>query len=49
MLTPRAISEACWVAECRRDIDGVMAWYHPDATYEGPDGFGSCPGNPARQ
>jgi ketosteroid isomerase-like protein len=37
--TPREVSEAYWAAECRRDIDGVMAYYHPDATYEGPDGL----------
>ena len=39
MLSPREISEAYWAAECRRDIDGVMAYYHSDATYEGPDGL----------
>jgi ketosteroid isomerase-like protein len=39
MRTPREISESYWAAECRRDIDGVMAHYHPDATYEAPDGL----------
>jgi ketosteroid isomerase-like protein len=39
MRTPREVSEAYWAAECRRDIDAVMAHYHPDATYEGPDGL----------
>jgi ketosteroid isomerase-like protein len=38
MRTPREISESYWEAECRRDVDGVMAHYHPDATYE--DGGG---------
>jgi ketosteroid isomerase-like protein len=37
MRTPREVSESYWAAECRRDIDAVMAHYHPDATYEGPD------------
>jgi len=36
--SPREVSESYWAAECRRDIDGVMTHYHPDATYEGPDG-----------
>lgn len=39
MHTPREVSESYWAAECRRDLDGVMAHYHPDATYEGPDGL----------
>jgi ketosteroid isomerase-like protein len=39
MRTPRQVSEDYWAAECRRDIDGVMAYYHPEATYEGPDGL----------
>jgi ketosteroid isomerase-like protein len=39
MHIPREVSESYWAAECRRDIDGVMAHYHPDATYEGPDGL----------
>jgi len=38
MRNPREISESYWDAECRRDIDGVMAHYHDDGTYEGPDG-----------
>jgi ketosteroid isomerase-like protein len=38
MPTPREVSESYWNAECRRDIDGVMAHYHGDATYE--DGGG---------
>jgi ketosteroid isomerase-like protein len=37
--TPREISEAYWAAECRRDIDAVMDYYHLDGTYEGPDGL----------
>jgi ketosteroid isomerase-like protein len=37
--TPREVSESYWAAECRRDIDGVMAHYHTDATHEGPNGL----------
>jgi ketosteroid isomerase-like protein len=37
--TPLDVSESYWTAECRRDIDGVISHYHPDATYEGPDGL----------
>lgn len=37
--TPREVSEAYWAAECRRDIDAVMAYYHPDATYEDAGGL----------
>ena len=39
MQTPREVSESYWAAECRRDIDGVLAHYHPHGTYEGPDGL----------
>ena len=38
MRTPYEVSESYWAAECRRDVDAVMAHYHPDATYE--DGGG---------
>jgi ketosteroid isomerase-like protein len=38
MRTPREVSESYWAAECRRDVDAVMAHYHPDATYR--DGGG---------
>lgn len=41
MSTPREVSESYWAAECRRDIDGVMAHYHADGTYEAPDGLRS--------
>ena len=34
MRTPREVSESYWAAECRRDIDAVMAHYHDDASYE---------------
>jgi ketosteroid isomerase-like protein len=37
--TPREISESYWAAECRRDIDAVMAHYHDDATYEDAGGL----------
>jgi ketosteroid isomerase-like protein len=39
MRTPREVSESYWAAECRRDIDGVMEHYHPDATYEDSGGL----------
>jgi hypothetical protein len=35
---PRQLSEAYWAAECERDIDGVMAFYHDDAVYEDAGG-----------
>jgi len=38
MSAPRAVSESYWAAECRRDIDAVMAHYQPDATYEDAGG-----------
>lgn len=38
MRTPREVAESYWAAECRRDIDAVLAHYHPDATYQ--DGGG---------
>ncbi len=39
MRTPREASESYWAAECRRDVDAVIAHYHVDGTYEGPDGL----------
>ena len=39
MPTPREVSESYWAAECRRDIDAVMAHYHPDATYQDAGGL----------
>lgn len=33
------VSEAYWAAECRRDIEAVMGYYHPDATYEDSGGL----------
>ena len=39
MRTPREVSESYWAAECRRDIDAVMAHYHPEATYEDAGGL----------
>ena len=39
MHTPREVSESYWAAECRRDIDATVAHYHPEGTYEGPDGL----------
>ena len=37
--TPREVSEAYWAAECRRDVDAVMEFYHRDATYEDSGGL----------
>jgi ketosteroid isomerase-like protein len=39
MRTPREVSESYWAAECRRDIDGIMAHYHADGTYEDSGGL----------
>jgi ketosteroid isomerase-like protein len=38
MSAPRDVSESYWAAECRRDIDAVMAHYQPDASYEDSGG-----------
>lgn len=38
MSLPREVSESYWAAECRRDIDGVMGHYLPDASYEDAGG-----------
>jgi ketosteroid isomerase-like protein len=45
MRTPREVAESYWAAECRRDIDAVMAHYQPDATYQ--DGAGLLVGHTA--
>jgi ketosteroid isomerase-like protein len=45
MRGPREISESYWAAECRRDIDAVLAHYHDDAVYE--DGGGRYEGRAA--
>ncbi|MFN8631841.1 MAG: nuclear transport factor 2 family protein [Chloroflexota bacterium] len=34
----REVAESYWAAECRRDMDAVLAHYHPDSTYQ--DGGG---------
>jgi len=39
MSEPRRVSEAYWAAECRRDVDEVMTWYHADASYEDAGGL----------
>lgn len=39
MRTPRKVSESYWATECRRDVDGVMAHYHPNATYQDAGGL----------
>jgi ketosteroid isomerase-like protein len=38
MSSPREISESCWAAERRGDLDAVMGHFHADATYRAPDG-----------
>ena len=43
MRTPREVAESYWAAECRRDVDAVMAHYQPDATYQ--DGGGLLTGH----
>jgi ketosteroid isomerase-like protein len=37
--SPRELSESYWATECRRDVDGVIEHYHPDATYEDAGGL----------
>jgi ketosteroid isomerase-like protein len=37
--TPLEISKSYWDAECRRDLDAVMSYYHDDATYEDAGGL----------
>jgi ketosteroid isomerase-like protein len=39
----REVSESYWAAECRRDIDAVLAHYRADASYE--DAGGLCRGH----
>lgn len=39
MRTPREVAESYWAAECRRDIDAVMAHYQPAATYQDAGGL----------
>jgi ketosteroid isomerase-like protein len=39
MRTPREVAESYWAAECRRDIDAVMAHYHEDAIYQDAGGL----------
>lgn len=35
---PRAVAEAYWAAECTRDLDAVLAFYHEDAEVRPPTG-----------
>jgi len=35
---PRAVAEAYWAAECTRDLDAVLAFYHSDAEVRPPSG-----------
>jgi ketosteroid isomerase-like protein len=39
MRTPREVAESYWAAECRRDVDAVMAHYQPDAIYQDAGGL----------
>ena len=34
MDSPRAVAESYWQAECARDLDAIMAHFHPDATFQ---------------
>ncbi len=36
--TPREVAEAYWTAECRRDLDSVLEFYHDDAVVYPPSG-----------
>lgn len=36
--TPRAVAEAYWAAECTRDLDALLAYYHDDAVVRPPTG-----------
>lgn len=38
MPTPREVAEAYWAAECRRDLDELLAYYHDDAVVRPPSG-----------
>ncbi len=40
-MTPLAVSESYWAAECRRDVDAILEHYHPNATYEDAGGLRS--------
>lgn len=36
--TPREVAEAYWAAECTRDLEATLAFYHDDAVVHPPDG-----------
>lgn len=36
--TPREVAEAYWAAECRRDLEAVLDFYHEDAVVYPPSG-----------
>ncbi len=38
MSSPREVAESYWAAECRRDLDAVLAHYHADAVFTPPSG-----------
>ncbi len=38
MRTPREVADSYWAAECRRDIEAVMAHYNVDAVYQDAGG-----------
>lgn len=33
MTTVRELQESAWDAECRKDLDALLAHFHPDATF----------------
>lgn len=35
-MTPREVALAYWAAEMRRDIDGIVSFFHDDATFYTP-------------
>lgn len=37
-MTPREVAEAYWAAECTRDLEATLAYYHEDAVVHPPDG-----------
>jgi ketosteroid isomerase-like protein len=37
--TPREVAESYWAAECRRDLDEILAHYHPDAEFRPAGGL----------
>lgn len=38
MQSPREVAESYWAAECRRDLEAVLDYYHEDAVVYPPTG-----------